>query len=162
MFWVWSADNTNHTLSSDDDAFITDFLNGWTNFHREKIRGNVTEDRNDTIFSHSLDLIFYPVCLVLSLRLVWSCIRIWFAECDTSTSQVVWSQLDCYRISWNEADKMFLHLTTDIRTNHHIGELLRELNFKDGSRKGFEYLSFNFDFVVFWHVNRVFALLYKK
>jgi hypothetical protein len=42
MFW-FLADYPYNTLSSDDDALITDFLDGWTDFHRRKI----------SIFCHS-------------------------------------------------------------------------------------------------------------
>ncbi len=35
MLWLL-ADNANNPLTADHNTFITDFLNGWTNFHKEE------------------------------------------------------------------------------------------------------------------------------
>ena len=103
--------------------------------------------------SHSLDLII-PVCCGLSSWIVvlwWTCVGIGLAERDATSSEIVWCKFYCHRISWNETDQMLLHLPTDIGTDDHIWELLRKFDLKYSTRKGFEYLSFDFDFIVFWH-----------
>lgn len=46
---------------------------------------------------------------------------------------------------------MFLHLSRHVRPNNHIIEILWKLNFKYSSWKWFEYHSFHFDLIFFWH-----------
>jgi hypothetical protein len=47
---------------------------------------------------------------------------------------------------------MFLHLATYIGSYDHVRELFRKLDLEYGSGERFEYLSFYFDLIVFWHV----------
>ena len=36
MFW-FLTDDAHDTLTTDDDTFITDFLDGWADFHRREV-----------------------------------------------------------------------------------------------------------------------------
>jgi hypothetical protein len=79
---------------------------------------------------------------------LWS-IGIGPAESDATSSEIIWSELYCDSISWDETDEMLLHLATDIGSDDHIRELFWELYLKYCSRERLEYLSFYFDFIVF-------------
>ena len=89
--------------------------------------------------------------LCSSWNTLWSiCIRL--SEGDPTSSEIIWSEFYSDCISWYEADKMFLHLTTYIGSYDHVRELFRKLDLEDCSRERLEYLSFYFDLIVFWHV----------
>jgi hypothetical protein len=86
--------------------------------------------------------------LCRSWNSLWSiCIRL--SEGDPTSSEIIWSEFYSDRISWNETDKMFLHLATYIGSYDHVRELFRKLDLEYGSGERFEYLSFYFDLIVF-------------
>ncbi len=104
--------------------------------------------------SHSLiwiKLVGLSAILRSSWNPLWS-IRIGLSKSYTAATEIIWGQFYSDRISWNETNKMFLHLTTYISSYNHVWELFGKLDLKYSSWKRFEYLSFYFDFIVFWHV----------
>jgi hypothetical protein len=132
MFW-FLADHSYYPLSADDDTFITDFFDGWADFHNE--------ERFWILFSTA----------AMGSRWTDRSIRIGLSEGDTTTSEIIGSELDHDSISWDELDTVFLHFSSYIRTYHHVRESFWKLYFEYGSWEGFQYFTLDFDFIIFRH-----------
>ena len=79
---------------------------------------------------------------------LWS-VGIGLSEGDPTATEIIWSEFYGDRISRDETDQVFLHLTTHIRPYDHVRELFRKLDLEYGSWERLEYLSFYFDLIVF-------------
>lgn len=102
VFW-FLTDNSYYTLSANDNTLFTDFFDRWTDFHRNIMR-------------KELSTMIVGIC---SWNSYWS-IRIWLTEGDATTGKIIRSELDSNSISRNKTNPIFLHFSSDIRTNHHI------------------------------------------
>lgn len=80
-------------------------------------------------------------------------VRIWFSEGNPPTREIIWSELYRDSVSWDKLDTIFLHLSADIRTYHHVREGFWKLDFENGSWEGFEHFALDFDFIVFRHAD---------
>ena len=153
MLWIRWTDNTYNTLATDNSTVVTDFTDWWTNFHKWGKKELKVFTLNEEWYYNSHSLFFYHGDR-LSSGVVWIVlwsVGVWFAEGDTTSRQIIWRQLDRHRISWDEADEVLLHFSTDVGTDNHVRESFWKLYLEYGSRKRLEHFPFNFDFIIFWH-----------